>query len=238
MNLPRTTDTDIQNSYTPKPQELFSPTGSPRNQYGSPISRLFMPEYSHAHYRVPKNKLIAGYHARGISVLQKICPRSDFIALDFSTIVIRIDGACRNSGTLSACAAWGVYFGYQSPHNICDALDSKFVQTRTRAEVEALAQALWYFKLGFRNDKSIRRVIFATDSYNIVNAMSKYIAGWVSRNGINEQGEQIAYFKELRIIHLDLTQFSQLSGMSIQFMLVSQEENKPASEFANRVLGI
>ena len=66
----------------------------------------------------------------------------DVPLLDASSVVVHIDGACRNNGRRNARAAYGVYFGPDSRYNASGLLDPFLPQTSIRAEIEALAKAV------------------------------------------------------------------------------------------------
>ena len=75
-------------------------------------------------------------------------------------------------------------------------------QTSTRAEIEALLQALdvirYVTDIHF-NRRS--RVIIATDSSFLVKAMTQWMQRWIENDGVGTNGEPVAHFKVLKELH-------------------------------------
>ncbi|OTA87950.1 hypothetical protein M434DRAFT_399250 [Hypoxylon sp. CO27-5] len=151
--------------------------GSAYDEYGEEIIRRFDPLCSTSHGRVPEGELVVYNPLKKISQLKLKNPRTGEIELDKLTVVVSIDGACRGNGTPSAHAAWGVYFGQQSPYNASGVLESTLPQTSTRAEIEALSQALHIIRRDLAEDLTMQQFRIRTDSDFLVKAMSKWIEG-------------------------------------------------------------
>lgn len=145
-----------------------------------------------------------------------------------SSMVVYIDGACRNNGTSSARASYGVFFGPGSPYNNHGLLPSSLPQTSTRAEIEALAQALSIISEITANDFSLSEIKIATDSNFLVDAMSKWIEGWIENDGIGSNGTQVAHFDTLKQLHekLDHMEYSDDGGVEVHFWHIPRELNR------------
>ncbi|KAK2610245.1 hypothetical protein N8I77_003694 [Diaporthe amygdali] len=124
-----------------RPTSLSS-TGSPVYDMGDEIERLFVLDYSPMHRRVPEAQLIKYSAEKQVRQLQLINPRTQGIEVDKMTVVVSIDGACRDNGKPMARASWGVFFGPGSRFNSSSRLSPSCPQTSSRAEIEALSQAI------------------------------------------------------------------------------------------------
>jgi len=94
---------------------------------------------------------------------------------DETSLVVFIDGACRNNGQPTARASWGAYFGPNSPYNTYGLLYDFLPQTSTRAEIEAFGQAIAIVQKITDADLKLSRIKIATDSSFLINAMSQWI---------------------------------------------------------------
>lgn len=152
--------------------------GSPADRFGDDIERLFFPEFSAMHNRVPPSALLIYNARKQIRQLQVRRPRTGAIERDQRTVVVSIDGACRDNGRPAARASWGVFLGPGSRYNDCGLLRRGVPQTSSRAEIEALAQALeivWEFT---RTDMRLTQVLIRSDS--------EYLCqGWSSLPGVS-----------------------------------------------------
>jgi ribonuclease HI len=103
---------------------------------GEEIKRLFNPIATEAYAPlIMMNKDLVVYNAeKGVSQVQfkTLNPNVPTKVLDTS-VVAYIDGACRNNGMPGARAAYGVYFGPESPYNANGLLPDGVEQTSTRA---------------------------------------------------------------------------------------------------------
>ncbi|KAJ0109010.1 hypothetical protein J7T55_005558 [Diaporthe amygdali] len=123
-----------------RPTSLSS-TGSPVNDMGDEIEQLFVLDYSPMHRRVPEAQLIKYSAEKQVRQLQLINPRTQWIEVDNMTVVVSIDGACRDNGKPTARASWGVFFGPGSRFNSSGRLSPSCPRTSSRAEIEALSIA-------------------------------------------------------------------------------------------------
>ncbi|KAF4994945.1 hypothetical protein FDECE_12947 [Fusarium decemcellulare] len=220
------------------PASLNVGTGSPVDELGEEIRRRFVPSYSPMHRGVPDDDLVVYTPAKRVSQLQVLHPRTHVIELDKKTVVIHIDGACRGNGTPSARAAWGVYFGPDSPLNASGLLDSNLPQTSTRAEIEALSQALKILQRDVIQDFSLHQIRIVSDSDYLVRAMSQWIERWIEKGGRNAQGKPVAHYETIKEIHdlLDELTYGDDGGLDFKFWLVSRDQNQEADSLANIAL--
>jgi ribonuclease HI len=113
--------------------------------------------------------------AKGILQVQVEARRRPGRVLDTNSLAVFIDGAYRGNGTPSARASYGVYFGPNSGYNTYGLLPSNLPQTSTRAEIEALVQALRMIVHVFNHDLRLSNIKIASDSSFLVNAMSVWM---------------------------------------------------------------
>ncbi|KAL6858471.1 ribonuclease H-like protein [Trichoderma novae-zelandiae] len=208
------------------------------DEYGQGSKRIFDPQSSPLHRHVPADQLIVYNSTKRVQQLQEIHPYTNQISVDIPTVVVSIDGACRGNGTPAARAAWGVYFGPQSPHNASGILDAALPQTSTRAEIEALSQALDIIRNDVSRDFSLLHYRIRTDSSYLVQTFSQWIESWIDNGGKTSRGKRAAHFEVLKKIHerLDDMTYGDDGGMEFKFWLVPREENKEADGLANEAL--
>ncbi|KAF2452349.1 ribonuclease H-like domain-containing protein [Lineolata rhizophorae] len=216
----------------------FFDSGSPLDGFGEELERQFDPQYSPMHQHVPENELVVYTPSKKVSQLQVMHPRTGALDLDKFTVVVFIDGACRGNGTPSARAAWGVYFGPQSPHNASDLLKADLPQTSTRAEIEALSQALRIIRDEISQDFSLQQIRIVSDSAFLVRAMSEWIEGWIENDGRNAEGRPVAHYETFKEIHerLDEMTYGDDGGLEFKFWHVPRERNEEADALANQAL--
>lgn len=203
--------------------------------YGERIRRRFVPR---------NGDLIVVYNTRkGVSHLPLhgvIWPN-----WDETTMVIHIDGACRGNGTPDARAAYGIYFGPNSPYNTSGLVPAHMPQTSTRAEIEALAHALPVLQSICSFDHRLRDIKIATDSEFLVNAMSQWMERWIASNGIGTNGKRVAHFERLKELHQALDEMESGDGRyrqivrygkMVSFWHVGRERNREADALANAAL--
>jgi ribonuclease HI len=199
------------------------------------VRRLYNPTEDPSSRRIPRDELVVYNTAKQISQLQmKVMARPDPF-LDRHSLVVHIDGACRGNGTPGARASYGVYFGPSSPHNAYGILSSSTPQTSTRAEIEALSHALEIICRITDGDYALSRIKIATDSSFLVNAMSRWIEGWIEDGGVGSNGKQVAHYQVLKRLHekLDYMEYSDDGGRYVKFWLVGREMNRDADALAN-----
>ncbi|KAL1639173.1 hypothetical protein SLS58_008141 [Diplodia intermedia] len=165
------------------------------------------------------SELIVYNNEKQVSQLQTTSMRQPQPYRDESTVVIRIDGACRGNGTPAAKASYGIY-------------------TSTRAEVEALYHALDVIDNITRHDFKLSRIKVASDSDFLVKAMSQWIEGWIENGGYGSSGSRVAHFDRLEQLHkrLDEMEYGDDGGIEVQFWHIPRELNRAADSLANAAL--
>ncbi|KAF1810432.1 ribonuclease H-like protein, partial [Eremomyces bilateralis CBS 781.70] len=154
---------------------------------------------------------------------------------DKPSIVVHIDGACRNNGKLGAQAAYGIYFGPGSSYNTCDVIPPTIPLTSSRAEIEALVQARELVSDIAKADPSIDRVIFVSDSDYLVKSINSYMDHWATNGGLTVQGNLVKHFAALKGLHED---FESLADRGISYDLFQQPRRLivDADDLANKAL--
>jgi ribonuclease HI len=208
------------------------------NEYGEEIQRLFDPSISPMHREVPESQLITYNPQKQVSQFQVLHPRTNAIELDRFTLLVWIDGACRDNGKPSAQASWGVYFGPGSRYNASGRLAPAIQQTSSRAEIEALSQALDIIAEVTAGDMTLQEVRIMSDSEYLVMAMSVWISEWIEAEGENASGRPVAHFSKLKAIHerLDEMTYGDNGGLDFKFWLVPREKNTKADALAEQAL--
>lgn len=209
-----------------------------QNEYGEEIRRLFVPGADPGRYHIPRNNLIVYNARKGVSQLRFQAHSSFAPYRDESTMVIHIDGACRGNGTRNARAAYGIYFGPNSPYNTWGLVPAHMPQTSTRAEIEALAHALPVLQSICSHDLQLSDIKIATDSAFLVRAMSEWMEGWIANDGITANGRRVAHFERLWDLHdtLDEMEYGDDGGIVVSFWYVGRERNRAADALANAAL--
>ncbi|EFQ34013.1 hypothetical protein CGRA01v4_12503 [Colletotrichum graminicola] len=198
-------------------------------------SRLFEHRTSDAHSMVPRSELVVYDPQKQVFGLQMYSWSKKGLMPDPGSLVVYIDGACRDVGTPSARGSWGVYFGPGSRHNRRGLLAPALAQTSARAEIEALARALDALREVTARDRSLTQIKIATGSEYLANAMSLWIGDWIENEGINARGHRVAHFETLRELHerLDDMTYGDDGGLDVMFWPIPREENEEAHKLAN-----
>ncbi|KAF1841128.1 ribonuclease H-like protein [Cucurbitaria berberidis CBS 394.84] len=209
------------------------------DEYGEEIRRLFVPSEDPCSRLVPLQQLVVYDTSKQISQLQmKVLAKPDPFP-NPSSMVVYIDGACRNNGTPTARASYGVYFGPNSPYNSYGLLPASRPQTSTLAEIEALSQALKIISEVTDRDFKLSEIKLATDSSFLVDSMSKWMEQWIENEGVGSRGTRVAHFEVLKQLHdkLDYMEYSdEGGGREVQFWHIPREMNREADALANRAL--
>ncbi|KAK1489433.1 hypothetical protein CCUS01_03481 [Colletotrichum cuscutae] len=138
-------------------------------------SRLFEHRASDTHRMVPKSDLVIYNPSTHLLGMQMYSWATKRPVPERGSMVVYIDGACRNNGLSDAQASWGVYFGPGSRYNACGLLARDLPQTSSRAEIEALVQAMRIICEITGRDYSLNRITIATDSeYLATRVVSSY----------------------------------------------------------------
>ncbi|KAF2231524.1 hypothetical protein EV356DRAFT_471771 [Viridothelium virens] len=111
------------------------------DDYGEELSRLWLPDKIYRAREVQSVGLLAYDQEKQITQ-HRLFSYAAGVHVNAHSMVVRIDGACRNNGSPSAKASYGIWFGPESKHNVCGLIDSSIPQTSSRAETEALSKAL------------------------------------------------------------------------------------------------
>ena len=217
---------------------FMSGTGTPVDDIGNDIERLFVLDYSPMHRRVPKSQLITYTPAIQVRQLQLLHPRTNAIELDRLTVVVSIDGACRDNGKPTARASWAVYFGPGSRYNSSGWLSPDLPQTSSRAEIEALSKAVDAIREVSRQSMALQDIKIRCDSESLCKAMSMWMEGWVENNGMRSNGRAVAHFDKLLEVQekIDDMTYGDDGGLHFQFWHVPREENQEADGLANSAL--
>lgn len=156
-----------------------------------------------------------------------------------------IDGACRYNGQPNARAAWGVYFGPDSPYNKSGRLPATEPQTSTRAEIEALGHATTAVSnLVFAKDDTTRSlmrdhcvgVFFYSDSDYLCKAMTMWMPKWMQNGGHRSSGP-VAHFDVLKKLHENLGLLEKMFTLGgIYLVHVKRWDNAEADALATQAL--
>ncbi|OLN87492.1 Ribonuclease H1 [Colletotrichum chlorophyti] len=200
--------------------------------------RLFDPAMSEAHRRVPKSELVVYDPTKQLSGLQMYSYAKRGIIPDRGHFVVYIDGACRDNGKSAARASWGVYFGPGSRHNRCGLLRPDLPQTSSRAEIEALSQALDIIHGIVSRDYSLQHIKIATDSEYLAKSMALWMEEWIENDGLNSKGRRVVHFEKLKEIYerLEELTYGDDGGLEFLFWPIPREENREADRLANEAL--
>ncbi|KAL7788314.1 ribonuclease H-like domain-containing protein [Trichoderma ceciliae] len=219
-------------AYSSKP--LRGPYGI---EYVEELERVFYPQSSPMHRLVPADQLVVYTAAKKVRQLREKSPYRGDMSVDGRSVVVSIDGAYRGNGTRLARAAWGVYFGPQSPYNASGLVDPALSQTSTRAEIQALSQALHIIR-NISRDFSLREYYIITDSSYLVQACAEWIQDWIENDGRSSRGKKVAHFEVLKDINerLDDMTYGDEGGMHFKFWLVPRDFNREADALANEAL--
>jgi len=211
----------------------------PCDEYGEEIRRLYIPSEDRYSSSVPLSDLVFYNADKKISQLRMKVRHKPVPVPDETSLVVFIDGACRNNGQPTARASWGAYFGPNSSYNTYGLLYDFLPQTSTRAEIEAFHRALIIIRKITDADLKLSRIKIATDSSFLVNAMSQWMERWIENDGVGSNGRPVAHFKVLKDLHdtLDHMEYSdEAGGREVQFWHVPREMNREADALANKAL--
>ncbi|KAI6090257.1 ribonuclease H-like protein [Hypoxylon rubiginosum] len=204
--------------------------------YGDPLRRLFDPDLSSIHYQIRESRLIAHNPQKQLRHMRRFCPRHNSIETDTRTLVINIDGACRSNGTPRARASYGVYVRDGSRYNACGQLGRNLPQTSSRAEIEALWQALHIVEEITSHEREITSVRIACDSEYLVNALAFHIWNWLDNGGYTNGGRRVAHFGRLVDIHEWLDELKYDYGVKVKLWWIPRHKNADADALANQAL--
>ena len=204
---------------------------------GEELHRLWLPNEMYRARDILSVGLLA-YNQEKQITQHRLYSLNTGVYVNAHSMVVHIDGACRNNGRPSAKASYGVWFGSESKHNVYGPVDSSIPQTSTRAEIEALSKALESIREICAEDFKLSEIKIATDSSFLVNAFSRWMEAWIENNGRGSDGKRIKYFERLKEIHgaLDEMEYGDDGGIRCKFWLIPRDENSEADALANSAL--
>ncbi|KAL7918941.1 hypothetical protein ACQKWADRAFT_302723 [Trichoderma austrokoningii] len=162
--------------------------------------RHFNPACESIYRRIPKDQLLVYSATKAVLQIKREDPH-DIEAkahVDADSLVVSIASSCRNPGIRGVRAAYGIYFGPKSPYNTSALLNAALPQTETRAEIEALQQALHIIATRIISyDFRPRRCYIKTHSAYIQRVFPCLVRRWAADCGTNVFGEKVVFFELL-----------------------------------------
>ena len=168
------------------------------------------------------------------------------------SIIIAVDGACRNHGTTNARAAYAAYFHHKNTTYNSSSLLSGPVQTNQRAELSAGLLALQLAShIKDLNDPSrpherltdeddgpeaiLKYVVIKSDSEYLVNGMTSWIRNWKLNGFRNSKKKPVVNTDLFKALEEEIIALND-RGVVVQFWHVMREQNKMADYLANCLL--
>ncbi|KAI0521294.1 ribonuclease H-like domain-containing protein [Xylaria bambusicola] len=162
---------------------------------------------------------------------------------EFNSLIVAVDGACRNNGQPDARAALGVFFGDDSSWNKSDRLPHRDASSQ-RAELCAALRALktignlvaHEWKHHITSGRTLDRVIVKSDSAYLVNGITEWIFKWLDNGFTNARSQPVQnqdLFKEL--LHV-INRLGREKRIRVLFWHVMREQNADADRLANAAL--
>ena len=151
------------------------------------------------------------------------------------TMVIGIDGACRNNGRVNATASCGIYFDANSAFNSHALLQDTSRQTSQLAEIVAATRALNKVETILCPHSLTDHVILITDSSYLAQGMSNHIYQWQMHDWKDTTGQKIVNRRAFQVLD-GIIRRMERDGVSVQFWLVPRGENLEANRLANTAL--
>jgi ribonuclease HI len=165
------------------------------------------------------------------------CQDCGSLSAHVDCIIIAVDGACRNNGTLEAKAAAGVFVGDESTFNDSFILTGSNTTNQTaelRAGIRGLEQALAIRSQGVRGE-ILQQVVVKADSEYLVNGMTSWVFKWESNGYRTSRGTPVSNASLFRKLQ-DLTKELNALNVEVLFWHVPRERNKQADMWANLAL--
>ncbi|KAG8936541.1 Ribonuclease H1 [Tulasnella sp. 418] len=161
------------------------------------------------------------------------------------TLYVYCDGACANNGTNYAQAGIGVWFGYDSEHNISTPLPYyENPQTSQRAELYAACEAIeaaFNYRDYEENEYNARTSRYApayhrcitimTDSAYVFNGFHNWIEKWTRNGYINSRGTRVVNADLFQRLY-DLKYSEEYDHECLNVVKIDREENEEADELA------
>ncbi|GLA29718.1 hypothetical protein ACMYSQ_003305 [Aspergillus niger] len=219
---------------------------SPRAE--SVLSRQFRPEelypehFSLSDIEVPRGDMV--FLAYPDSVRK--CPSCNCHAHHPGSIVIAIDGACRNNGRYGTRASIGVYHGPDHGWNESARLSPELRQTNQVAELVACERALIYACIIQEHWDDIAEeietgkerlytVVVKSDSEYVVRGMTEWIYKWKANGWVNAKGFPVTNQEHFGRID-SIVQSLEDEQVTVQFWQVPRELNQEADRLATSAL--
>ena len=157
---------------------------------------------------------------------------------DRRSLVVHIDGGCRNNGNGSVNAGYGVWFGPHSEYNRSGQLNPNICLTNNLAELEALNQALCLIQTLVERNALIRRVKIVTDSEWLVNSLTVWMPTWLDNGGIRPSGQPVIHWEKLNELYnkMDNMENRERSRICFELWHVTREQNRDADRLANQAM--
>ncbi|RVX75455.1 hypothetical protein B0A52_00808 [Exophiala mesophila] len=154
------------------------------------------------------------------------------------TIVIAVDGGSRgnNRADPNSRAGWGVYFGPNCYRNSCGLLDRNAPQTSSRAELEAVRQALMIVSKMQKSGEldGWREIIIKLDSDYVSRALSEWIWSWEQNGFMTRKGKPVEHGTVIRGMNESIKKLEK--EMAVRFWRVGREYNREADSLVNQAL--
>lgn len=150
--------------------------------------------------------------------------------------MVFIDGACRQNGSSDARGGIGVYFGPRSVFNVSGRIEPDNMRvTNQRAEVLAAIYALNTVPIKKLRTWGINRIILASDSKYVINAITMWIYKWRRVGWVTLKGTPVANRAELERLYTIVAGFCK-ENIDVQFWSVPREFNVKADALAKKAL--
>ncbi|OJI88860.1 hypothetical protein ASPTUDRAFT_60667 [Aspergillus tubingensis CBS 134.48] len=203
-------------------------------------SRRFRPEESY-----PEHFSLSDIEVPSGDMVFLACPRSEQNH-HLGSVVIAIDGACRNNGRDGARASIGVYHGPDHEWNESARLSPELRQTNQVAELAACERALidactiqeeWDdIAEQIEGDKGrLYRVVIKSDSEYVVRGMTEWIYKWKANGWVNAKGLPVTNREQFDRID-SIVEFLENKQVIVQFWHVPREYNQEADKLATSAL--
>jgi ribonuclease HI len=169
--------------------------------------------------------------------LELICESCGRTPAHSDSLVIAVDGACRDNGRENARAAVGVYVGEGSPYNKSARLPGVITNqvAEITAGIEGLTLARKLLPIYKNLEGRIRHIVIKADSEYFVKGMTEWVLKW-EKNGYRNAAGRPVVNQELFKQALNNLELLEHKGIKVQFWHVPREENSFADALANAAL--
>ncbi|KAF2859993.1 ribonuclease H-like protein [Piedraia hortae CBS 480.64] len=174
------------------------------------------------------------------------CPSCGRRAAHSDSIIIAVDGACRNNGMINVpqYASIGVYANEYSTYNVAERLTPRQVSanlalTNQMAELYAGIRGLEVAQQIHADETTeltpLKQVIIKSDSMYLVRGMTEWIFKWLANGWVNAKGARVVNWKLFARLD-ELVKQLNGRGVEVLFWLVPREYNAEADALANQAL--